>query len=49
MSEQEKEEYMAHVWSRIMDEDTDEILVECHLLNFESKIKIGWPDPRKYW
>lgn len=49
MSEEDKEEYMATLWKRIMNEDTSEIVVECTLLNFESKIQLGWPDPRKYW
>jgi hypothetical protein len=44
-----KEEYMTNLWKRIMDESSPDIIVECALLNFESKIQIGWPDPRKYW
>ena len=46
MNEQERKAYMTQLWGRIVRGDAPDMMIECMLLNFESKLFLGWPDPR---
>lgn len=45
MSEEEIKTYMTDLWGLILRCE-NEMYVECAINNFESKINLGWYDPR---
>ena len=46
MTQEQMKSYMTNLWNTILRCEQSDLYIECTILNFESKIQAGWPDPR---